>query len=121
MSIFSKIIKIANSVDTFITRGAITRSLINSQIKEYGEVIDLKIDNQAKTISLSVLLKGENSPINVKIEEYELKQDSGKSKITVKSANAERAWLNAALQNFVVGKSFKVPKNIEDYVNDLLA
>jgi hypothetical protein len=117
MSIFSKIIKIANSVDTFITGGAITRSLINSQIKEYGEVIDLKIDNQAKTISLSVLLKGENLPINVKIDEYELDN----AEITIKSANAERAWLNAALQNFVVGKSFKVPKNIKDYVNDFLA
>ena len=117
MSLLSKIAKCVTGVDNFITGGAITRSVINSQIKEYGEVIDLKIDNQAKNISLSVLLKGESSPIKVEVEEYELTN----SQITIKSANAERDWINAALQKVVVGKSFKVPKKVEDYVNDFLA
>ena len=116
MSIISKFAKVASNLDNFITGGRITKSLINSRIKEYGEVIDLKIDNKEKVISVKAQLNGEESPITVEVTEYELHNNS----IEIKKVSSDRAWINAVLSNFVAGKSFKLPQKSVDFINEFL-
>ena len=116
MSIISKFAKFASNMDNLITGGKITKTLINSRIKEYGKVIDLKIDNKNKQISVKALLNGEESPIEVKVEEYELQEES----ITIKKISSDRTWVNTALSNFVAGKSFALPPKSIDFINDFL-
>ncbi len=120
MSILSKLAKFASVVDHFITDGVFTRKLINARIKEYGEMIEFKIDNKGRKISAEVLLKGEASPIKINVDEYELIKDEGSSKIIIKDAGSGREWIDAALRNFVVGKSFKLPEKSIDYINEFL-
>ena len=116
MSIKSKIAKIAFNFDNWLTGGRATRSYINRRIEEYGEVIELKIDNKSKRISVKALLNGETDPIEVNVEEYDLQGDS----ITIKKISSDRAWVNAALGNFVAGKSFTLPPKSVDFINDFL-
>lgn len=68
MSIFGKIIK---SLDQ-LTGSAGIKLFINRQYGEYGKMIELKIDNKNKKVIASVLLKGESSPIEVRIDNYEI-------------------------------------------------
>ena len=116
MSIISKIAKIASNLDNWATGGRITKTLINSRIKEYGKVIELKIDNKEKRISVKALLNGEATPIEVEVEEYELHNDS----IEIKKVSSDRAWVHAALSNFIAGKSFPLPPKSMDFINDFL-
>jgi hypothetical protein len=120
MSFISKIAKFAAGVDNFITGGVLTRKAINSQIKEYGEMIEFKLDNKAKKISLKILLNGEESPIDIDVDEYVLQKNGEVSEVTVKSVSSDRKWIDAALQNFVVGKSFKLPGKVADFADDFL-
>ncbi len=45
----------------------ITIKLINSKIKEFGEMVNLKIDFKDKSIEMEVLLKGEKETIFINI------------------------------------------------------
>ena len=50
------------------------------------------------------------------MEEYELHDDS----IEIKEVSSDRAWVDAALRNFVAGKSFKLPPKSVDLINEFL-
>ncbi|MGV3773607.1 MAG: hypothetical protein ACO1QB_11940 [Verrucomicrobiales bacterium] len=82
---------------------------IQNQIKEYGEMIDLKINSQDKTIEVELLLKGEQQPMRFKIEKYELVDGPETDFIIVHRATASREWMDTLVQNFMVGKSIPIP------------
>jgi hypothetical protein len=116
MSIISKFAKLASNLDEWITGGKVTKVLINSKIKEYGKVIELKIDNKEKRIYAKALLNGEMEAIEIEVENYELHND----RIEIKKVSSDRAWVNAALKKFVAGKSFTLPSGSIDFINDFL-
>jgi hypothetical protein len=62
VSIFSKIIDKARDIKN---AGLSKLALIyaNKEIKEYGEMVNLRIDSKNKNIELEILLKGEKENI----------------------------------------------------------
>ena len=120
MSFLSKLAKFASGIDNFINGGSLTRKVINSRIKEYGEMLELKLDNKAKTARVKVLLKGESEPVEIVVNKYELSKGNGKSSLRILKASSDRLWLDAALRNFVVGKDFNIPEKASDYMEDFL-
>ena len=79
---------------------------INSKIKDYGEVLDIKLDTKNHSIELETLLKGEVEPLTVSIGKYTLKEDE----ITISGINTSREWINTLAKSYFEEKSFKVPK-----------
>ena len=95
------------------TIGFAARSAINSKLRGIGEVTDLDIDTNTKRIRLRLELLGENEPIEIDITEYRLQRSDRATEITIESARASRPWMNAALEQFVIGQSFPVPPKAE--------
>lgn len=116
MSVLSRL---AKGLD-HLTGSASTKVAINQLIGEYGKMIELRIDNKNKTVIASVLLKGESSPIEVRIDKYEIIKNDSSASVLVKDASSDKAWLNAVLKNFVIGKSFDVPADKIDFIDDFL-
>lgn len=116
MSIISKIAKFADKVSESWT----TKTYINSQIIDYGKVLDLVIDSKNKSITISALLKGEENPISINVEKYEVKKDADSAEIKIINAGSNKEWLDAGIRNFINGKSFDVPKDAIDFVDDFL-
>ena len=116
MSIRSKVAKLLDH----LTDSATTTAVINQYIGEYGKVIDLTIDNTNKKATVSVLLKGESSPIAVRVDEYEILRNDSSTSVRIKHASCDRPWLDAVLQRFVVGKSWDVPADKLDLLDDFL-
>lgn len=48
------------------------RLWLNLKLERYGKMLKLEIDSKRKTISLEILPKGEDKPIQVKIGRYEV-------------------------------------------------
>ena len=46
------------------------KKYINNEYKDYGKMLNLKIDSENKSIALDVLLKGEKEKISIKFENY---------------------------------------------------
>ena len=120
MSILSKIAKFAKCVDDRLNNGRGLCWVVNRKIEEYGEVLDIKLDNKDKTIKVKVLLKGESEVIEVAVDEYEIVRNDAETLIRVASASSDRPWLDAALRNFVVDRNFRVPEKTVGYLEDFL-
>lgn len=92
------------------TIAVLAKKYINGQIKEYGEMVNLKIDSKNKNIELGVLLKGEKENITLRIKKYEIVSSDGSYSIKFKNVSASREWIEVLIKKVVI-PSF-APKQI---------
>ncbi|ADV46569.1 hypothetical protein [Nitratifractor salsuginis] len=84
--------------------------LINSRIKSYGKVLNLKVDSKQKNIELEILLKGEKEPIQVTVNEYEVIEEKGHWYLLAQEIVTSREWINIVAENFLKGQRFEIPE-----------
>jgi len=116
VSILSKVAKGLN----YVTGSASTKFAINRLIEDYGKIIELAIDGRNKKVIISILLRGETLPIEVRIDEYEIIKTDLSTSVIVKNASSDKVWLNAILKNVIVGKPWDVKNKGADFLNDIL-
>jgi len=93
--------------DAALSKGA--KIAINSQIKEYGQMLKLNLDSTRKSIEMEVMLDGEHEPLKVHIRNYELTQENGKHLLKVHGVTTSRAWINTVASSYLEGKAFEIP------------
>ncbi len=93
--------------DSALSKGV--QIAINSQIKEYGKMLKLKLDSKHKKIEMEVMLDGEHEPLAVEVQNYELTQEGGKHFIKVHGVTTSRKWINVVAGNYLEGKAFEIP------------
>ena len=84
--------------------------------KGYGKMLKLNLDSNNKSMELEVMLNGEKEPLSVKVDRYEVIEESGKHLLKVYGVQTSRAWLNVLVLSFLEGKSFEV---LEEHVGKL--
>jgi hypothetical protein len=73
------------------------RHWLNSKLGRYGEMLKLEIDSKQKTISLEILPKGETTPIQVRIGNYEIIEgDEGGLKLG--DIQTSREWMTELIK-----------------------
>jgi hypothetical protein len=82
----------------------ITEKLIklafNFRMKRYAKMLKLDINSEDKTIDLTVLLKGEASPIEIHIGHYEVLTDEMQG-IKISNIHTSREWMTELIQAIV--------------------
>lgn len=101
------------------------RAFINSKIKEYGTMVDLKIDSQAKNIYASFNLEGETSEINLAIYGYSIVSENNEKYLRFNDVDTNRLWLSKLVKNVVVpqtlpDKRIKIDSKIASIIDILL-
>jgi len=92
------------------TVGFAARVAINAKLRGIGEMTELSIDTKTKRIRLKLELIGEHTPIEIDVTRYRLRSnDEEGARLTIEAVVASRPWLDAALQEFVVGETFPIP------------
>lgn len=81
----------------------------NNLISRYGKVEDLKIDSRNKTVDLTCQLEGEATPITVRIVNYVLEQEDGRTFIRATGFNCSRPWLQHVLSDHGVAHRIELP------------
>lgn len=92
----------------------------NCSLKKEKTMLEFKIDPKNKTIDLKVDLKGEASPIEIKVTKYEFLHKEGKDFLKIGDVQTSREWINTVLENFVNNSEFEIPgsfSNIVDIIN----
>lgn len=82
---------------------------LNQKIASFGKVTQLSIDRDSKRAFIEAELLGEVSPISVEIGRYDLVERDGAAYVTVRQVTASREWIGKALQEYVIGREFKLP------------
>jgi hypothetical protein len=85
------------------------KSMIASRLHRYGKLTDLRIRSREKTISIELLLEGEEIPLNIEIESYRIMGKPGENALVIEKARASRPWLQNLVDDLVVGKPLPVP------------
>lgn len=80
-----------------------------------GRMINLSIDSTAKTISVELGPKGEDKPIKIEIERYELLEGSP-LQIRFGPVKSDRPMYDIALKSFVSGKAFDLPPVVSEWL-----
>lgn len=86
------------------------KTLIATMLQRYGKLLELQIQSREKMISLELLLEGEEKPISIIIERYQIREIEGESTIVIEKVKASRPWLENLLQDHLVGKTLNIPK-----------
>ena len=81
---------------------------LNRKIKRIGIMLNLKVDPKNKTIDFSVLLVGEDTPLEVNVKSYEMVERDGKSYMKVGEIDTSKTWLNIVLDEFVEGQEVEL-------------
>ncbi len=88
------------------------RSMLASRIDRYARLTDLRIRSREKTISVELLLEGEEAPVAITIGSYRVISRSGEYAVVVENVTATRPWLQNLLQDLLVEKPLTVPQVI---------
>jgi hypothetical protein len=84
-------------------------SFINQRIARYGEVERLKLDSKNKSAEIVLRLIGEERPVAVTVERYELVGRDGKLFLRLARCTANREWLQNVLSDFGPGREIPLP------------
>jgi hypothetical protein len=97
-----------NLAKNFMT-GKAAQTYINGMIARYGEVKDLKIDTQAKTVDLVCALHGERELVKVRVDQYAIEKKGDKHFARILKCTCSRPWLQALVEDFAQGRPVEVP------------
>ena len=105
--------KILNSVkDALLSQGA--KAQLNHHLRKYGTMLDLKLNTAERSLSLSLHLKGEESPISISLREYTLVTREGRTWVEIDGSKIEtsREWLTNLIQDQLGRRSFPIPDRL---------
>lgn len=94
--------------------GIKSKGIENYLRSEYGKYFDsgelnVELNTSAKSCVLKAKLVGENSPIAVCLKRYEVLAKGSDRFLKVHEISADKEWLSVALNDFLLGKEFKIP------------
>jgi hypothetical protein len=85
------------------------QGFVNVRLRGIGEMTDISIDTKKRTIRLRLQLAGESKPVEILVRKYSVKRRGDGARLLVEDAAASRKWIEVALREFVVGRSFTIP------------
>ncbi len=104
---------LGNAKDRLLGKGA--KAHFNKLIGRYGTVLDFQLNTVDRSLFFTLLLKGEETPIEIHLHEYTLSTAEGKSVLVIdgKKIDTSREWLTELIQDRVDQKRLVVPDNLE--------
>lgn len=98
----------AKSKDAMIV-GAL-RTYFDSQLRDrYGELQDLQIDTDRRTMALVLVPRGETKPITIRIDEYKIERSGGGLFLVPGKGSIDRAWMQALYEDLAKDQRFELP------------
>lgn len=81
-------------------------------------MLDLKLNTAERSLSVSLHLKGEESPININVREYSLTTKDGRTFVEIDGSKIEtsREWLTTLIQDQLGQRSFPIPENLARFI-----
>jgi hypothetical protein len=104
---------LSSAKDRLLAKGAMTHC--NKLIEKYGTVLDLQLDTVQRALSVTLMLKGETSSVEVHVREYAFSTIEGKSVLVLdgNKIDTSREWLTNLIRDHLGQKQLTVPDNLE--------
>jgi hypothetical protein len=108
-----------NAKNRLLEKGA--KAHFNKLIGRYGTVLAFQLNSLDRSFSVTLLLKGEETPIEINVHEYAVSTAEEKSVLMIdgRKIDTSREWLTELIHDQVGQKQLVVPDNF-DWVVQLL-
>jgi len=83
--------------------------LNNTWLKPFGHATSLRLDSAKRSAEIVLELKGEQTPLNIHVQEYEVLREPAGTFIVVKAVSTSREWMTAMAREYVVGRRLAIP------------
>lgn len=84
-------------------------SYLNATLLEpYGRATRLEVNSVARSMKMSLELKGETVPIELELTEYEIAQEDGRYFALVKGIRTSREWLTVFARDQLCNRRFEL-------------
>ncbi len=93
--------------------------ILKKKIESYGKLIDFDINSSEKNIYISVLLKGEDKPVQVDITGYKLIGENPLM-IEISGIRSNREWITRIAEDYIKDKQFPLPEKLTPFIKLLL-
>ncbi len=107
----------SNLKDDFTSASA--KLFIRKQIENYGELLDFEVDSSKKSIFVSVMLAGEDKPVELHIKKYFLVENNP-MKIKLNNIESNREWITRAAKEYIENRKFPLPEKYIPIIKLLL-
>ncbi len=99
--------------DRLLASGA--RARLNKLIEKYGTLVDLQLNTVDRSLSLTLQLKGDQTPVEIHLHEYALSTVDGKFVLIIngQKIKTSREWLTALIHDRVGENQLAVPDHLE--------
>jgi hypothetical protein len=96
-----------------LAKGA--KAHFNKLTARYGTVLDFQLNTVDRSVSFTLQLKGEETPIEIHLHEYTLSRADGKPVLVIDGSKIDtsREWLTALIRDRVGQQRLVVPDNLE--------
>lgn len=81
----------------------IQQALNGTVLKPYGKMLNLSIDSKEKTLSCTILPKGETEPIRIDIMRYAIESDGDKKVLVIEEIQVSREWMDVIAKKVASG------------------
>ncbi|MBS0657160.1 MAG: hypothetical protein JSR82_02790 [Verrucomicrobia bacterium] len=86
------------------------RTYFDSQLRaRYGELQDLQVDTDRRTLTLVLMPRGEIRAISIRILEYKIDRQGGGLYLIPGRASIDRAWMQALYEDLAQNQRFELP------------
>jgi hypothetical protein len=86
---------------------------LQGTIQRYGRMLNLSIDSRNRSLQLEMLPKGEERPVTILVERYEVVTENQTTFLVIHKASASREWLTVLINDFLIGRRLPVPPQYE--------
>jgi hypothetical protein len=102
--------------DRLLSQGAKAR--LNHLLRKYGTMLDFRLNTIERSLSVSMHLKGEETPINIIVHEYALVTKEGRTFVEIDGSKIEtsREWLTTLIQDQVGQRSLPIPDKLARFI-----
>ena len=98
--------------DRLVAKNAKAR--FNKLIRRYGTILDFRLNTVDRTVVVSLLLIGEQAPIDIRIHDYALLNGKGKTYLEIDGRKVEtsREWLTKLIRDQVGRQRLVIPEKL---------
>jgi len=107
----------SNLKDDFTSASA--KLFIRKKIENYGELLEFEIDSSKRSIFVSVMLAGEDKPVELNIKRY-LLVENNPVKIELSSIESNREWITRAAKEYLENRKIPLPEKYIPIIKLLL-
>ena len=92
----------------------------NSLLKPYGQATNLTLNSGEKSAAITLELKGESEPVEIKIGKYEILPEAQKVYLILRAVTTSREWLTTLAREHLIDKKLELPAQAAAYAGKLL-